>query len=40
MMNVKVSKEKNINRGLIETTSSILDKIESKSVHKDEEADR
>ena len=25
--------------GLIETTSSILDEIESKAVHKDEEGD-
>ena len=38
-MDVKVSKNKTAN-GLIERASSILDEIESKTVHKDEESDR
>ena len=38
MMDVKVSKEKNtLADGLIERTSSMLDKIESKTVHKEKE---
>ena len=36
MMDVKVSKDKNIADGLIEGTSSMLDEIESKTVHKAE----
>ena len=40
MMDVKVSKDKNIADGLIEGTSSMLDEIESKAVHKSEEGDR
>ena len=39
MMDVKVSKDKTLAAGLIERTSSMLDKIESKTVHKDEEGD-
>ena len=40
MMDVKVSKDKTLADGLIERTSSMLDKIESKTVHKDEKGDR
>ena len=37
-MDVKVSKDKHISkRGLIERTLPMLDEIESKTVHKDEE---
>ena len=39
MMHVKVSKDKTLADGLIERTSSMLDEIESKSVHKVEEGD-
>ena len=39
MMDVKVSKTKTAD-GLIERTSSMLDEIESKTVHKAEEGDR
>ena len=37
MMDVKVLKKKHISRWLIERTSSMLDEIEWKTVHKDEE---
>ena len=37
MMDVKASKDKTLADGLIERTSSMLDNIESKTVHKDEE---
>ena len=41
MMDVKVYKDKYIIAdGFIERTSSILDEIESKAVHKEEEGDR
>ena len=40
MMDVKVSKDKKLVGWLIERTSSMLDEIESKTVHKDEEGDR
>ena len=40
MMDVKVSKESTIADGLIERTSSMLNEIESKTVHKAEEGDR
>ena len=40
MMDVKVSKTKTLADGLIERTSSVLDEIESKTVHKVEEGDR
>ena len=38
---MKVSKDKNISKsnGLIERTSSKLDEVEEKTVHKDEEGD-
>ena len=39
-MDVKVSKESTIADGLIERTSSMLNEIESKTVHKAEEGDR
>ena len=41
MMDVKVStdKIKLLADGLMERTSSMLDKIESKTVHKDEKGD-
>ena len=39
MMDVKVFKDKTSD-GLIERTSSMLDEIESKTVHKVEEGDR
>ena len=39
MMDVKVSKDKVLADGLIERTSSMLDEMESKSVHKDDEGD-
>ena len=37
LMDVKVSKDKRLVVGLTERTSSMLDEIESKTVHKDEE---
>ena len=40
MMDVMVVKENTLADGLIERTSSMLDEIESKIVHKDEEGDR
>ena len=40
MMDVKVSKGKTLADGLIERTLSMLDEIESKTVHKAEEGDR
>ena len=40
MMDVKVSKTNALADRLIERTSSMLDKIESETVHKDEEGDR
>ena len=41
MMDVKVSKEKHtLADWLIERTSSMLDEIESKIVHKDKEGDQ
>ena len=41
MVDVKASKDKNtLAGGLIERTSSMLDEIESKTVHKAEEGDR
>ena len=39
MMDVKVSKDKTLADGLIERTSPMLDGIESKTVHKDQEGD-
>ena len=40
MMDIKVSKDKKaLTDELIKRTSSMLDKIESKTVHKDEEGD-
>ena len=40
MRDVKVFKDNTLADGLIEITSSMLDKIESKTVHKDEEVNR
>ena len=40
MMEVNVSKTKTLADGLIERTPSMLDEIETKTVHKDEEVDR
>ena len=41
MMDIKVSKDKKtLADGLIKRTSSMLDEIESKTVHKAEEGDR
>ena len=40
MMDLKVSKDKTLADGVIERTSSMLDEIESKTVHKDKEGDR
>ena len=40
MMDVKVSKDKHISRWVDEKTSSMLEEIESKTVHNDEEGDR
>ena len=40
MMDVKVSKDKVLADGLIERTSSMLDEMESKTVHKDEDGNR
>ena len=39
-MDVKVSNKKNTADGVIERTSSMLDEIESKTLHNDEEGDR
>ena len=39
MVDIKISKEKTVD-GLIERTSSMLDKVESKTVHKEEDGDR
>ena len=39
MTEVEVSKGKHLVDGLIKRTSSMLDKIESKAMHKDEEGD-
>ena len=39
-MDVKVSEDKTLADGLIERTLSMLDKTESKTVHKDEEGDQ
>ena len=40
MMVVKVSKTNTLADGLIKRTSSILDDIVSKTMHKDEESDQ
>ena len=40
MMDVKSLKTNTLADGLIERTSSMLDEIESKTVHKAEEGDR
>ena len=40
MMDVKVSEDKTLADWLIERTLSMLDKTESKTVHKAEEGDR
>ena len=40
MMDVKVSKDKNISRWFAERTSSILDETEQKTVHNNEEDNR
>ena len=37
MMNIKVSKDSTLADGLIERTSSMLDEIEAKTMHKDRE---
>ena len=37
MVSIKVSKDNSISRGLIGRTSFMLDEIESKTVHKEEE---
>ena len=39
-MAIQVSKDKNISDGLTETTSSMLDEIELKTVYKNEEGDQ
>ena len=38
-MDVSVSKDNTLVDGLIEKTSSMLDEMKSKTVHKDEEGD-
>ena len=40
MMDVEVSKTNTLADGLIERTTSMLDEIESKNMHKDEEGDQ
>ena len=40
MMGIKISKNKTLPDGLIERSSSMLDEIESKTVHKEEEGDQ
>ena len=40
MMDLKSPNTKTLAHGLIERTSSMLDEIESKTVHKDEEGDQ
>ena len=40
MMDGRVSKNKTLADRLIDKTSSMLDEIELKTVHKDEEGDR
>ena len=40
MLDVKVAKEKYITDRLIHKTSSLLDEIASKIMHKEEEGDR
>ena len=40
MMDVKSPKTKTLADGLIKRTLSMLDEIESKNMHKDEEGDR
>ena len=39
MMDIKASKDKHISRWVEKRISSMLDKIESKTVHKDKEGD-
>ena len=40
MMDVKVSKDNTLANGLIERTSSMLDELESKTLHNDKEGDQ
>ena len=40
MIDVKVSKTNTLADGLIKRTSSMVDEIESKTVHKDKENDQ
>ena len=40
MMDAKVSKEKTLADGFIQRILSMLDKIESKTIHKAEEGDQ
>ena len=40
MMKFKVSKDKTLAHWLIERTPSMVNEIESKTVHKDKEGDR
>ena len=40
MMTLKSPKTKTLADGLIKRSSSILDEIESKTIHKDKEGDR
>ena len=40
MMVVEVSKDKNISRWVDRENLIMLDKVESKTVHKDEESDQ
>ena len=40
MMEIKVFIDKDIGDGLIERTSSMLDEIASRTVHKDKDSDR
>ena len=40
MMDVEVSKDKNISRWVDRENLIMLDKVESKTVHKDEESDQ
>ena len=40
MMDVKISKDKDITRWVDRETLSLLDEIESKTVHQDKKGDR
>ena len=40
MMDVKASKDENISRWVDRETSSMLDELEPKAMHKDQEGDQ